>query len=57
MISLRGGMLDDKVIYYYLGLLCLNVSDIKCTTTDPLKQENESLSSKVLNVVQFLGCT
>ena len=36
MISLRGGMLDDKVIHYYLDLLCANVSDVKCSTTDPL---------------------
>ena len=36
MISLRGGMLDDNVIYHFLRLLCDQVKDFKCSTVDPL---------------------
>ena len=36
MISLRGGMLDDKVIHYFLKLLCDQVKNLKFSTVDPL---------------------
>ena len=36
MINLRGGLLDDKVIFCFLKLLCNKVHDFRCDVVDPL---------------------